>query len=185
MTRILVLLADGTEEMEFVITVDLLRRANFEVVTAGIKSESVVASRRVKLVADTVLAKVQLDDYDGIVVPGGGAGVEAMAKDVRVLEAVRHFHRHNKLVAAICAGPVVLHQAGILEGKRYTCYPGVEKMIADVPRQDERVVRDGNFVTSQGPGTAFLFALAIIAYFAGAEKARDVAGAALVSETIG
>lgn len=185
MARILVLLADGTEEMEFVITVDMLRRAKHDVVTAAIGAETVTASREVRLMADTKLASVRLDEYDALIVPGGGPGVEAMSKDPRVLEAVRQFHQRNKLVAAVCAGPRVLHNAGVLAGRKYTCYPGIEAHITNATRQDQRVVRDGNIITSQGPGTTFAFALTIIAYFDGVEKAREVARTALVSESVG
>jgi 4-methyl-5(b-hydroxyethyl)-thiazole monophosphate biosynthesis len=181
MARIVVLLADGTEEMEFVITVDILRRAQWNVVAAGIESEAVIASRKVRITADTTLARVRLDEFDGIVVPGGGPGVQAMCGSPRVLDAVRYFDRAGKLVAAICAGPLVLSSAGVLRGKSYTCYPGVEKQIAGAAHRNQKVVKDGHVLTSQGPGTAFAFALAIVAHFDGVAKAQEVARAALVS----
>lgn len=182
MARLLVLVANGTEEMEFVITVDMLRRAKLEVVAAAVGDDvSVTGSRHVRLVADTTLERVRLDDFDGLVIPGGAQGVECMAKHAGVLEAVRHFDRARKLVAAICAGPIVLHAAGILQGRSFTCYPGVEKAIAGARRRDEKVVTDEHILTSQGPGTAFAFALAIIARFEGEIKAQEVARTALLS----
>lgn len=181
MARILVLVADGTEEMEFVIAVDVLRRAQWDVVAAAVGAESsIVASRKVRIVADTTLARAHLDDFDGIVIPGGAAGVECMRKNVSVLEAVRHFDRAGKLVAAICAGPLVLHAAGILQERSFTCYPGLEKEVGGASYRNEKVVVDGHVLTSQGPGTAFAFALAILTYFDGRGKAQEVARAALL-----
>lgn len=183
MARLLVLLADGTEEMEFVITVDMVRRAGLEVVTAGIEKEEVIGSRGLRLRADTVLQEIHRNEFDGLIVPGGSSGVDAMCRSAEVLAAVAEFARREKMLAAICAGPKVLDAAGVLEDRTYTCYPGVEQEIRHGQRVDRKVMCDGSLITSQGPGTAFAFALAIIAYWCGADRAREVAGRALVNVT--
>jgi 4-methyl-5(b-hydroxyethyl)-thiazole monophosphate biosynthesis len=181
MSKVLVPLADGCEEMEAVILIDTLRRAQIEVVVAGLKPGPVTASRGVKLAPDTTLDAVRNEDFDAIALPGGGGGTENLMKDERVLDAVRDFHGRGKLVAAICAAPQVLQKAGVIDGKRITCYPGVAAHITRATRVDERVVQDGRVITSQGPGTSFHFALALVQELAGRAKAEEVAGAMLVS----
>lgn len=177
MTRVLVPLADGVEEMEAVIVVDVLRRAGCEVVTAGLKTRPVTASRKVVLVADTLLADVAIDSLDALVLPGGAAGTEALRADQRVLSAAKAMAAGGKLVAAICAAPLVLLDAGLLEGRRFTSHPGVKDRFTGGTRIDSRVVEDGNIVTSQGAGTTFDFALALVTRLKGKPMAEAVAAA--------
>ena len=179
MTKVLVLMADGTEEMEAVIVIDTLRRAKWEVTVAGLKEGPVTAARGVKLLPDAVLDKV-LDKvgagaFDILVVPGGARGVEHMTKDARVLETIRVFHKAGKMIAAVCAGPLVLQAAGILDGRTVTSHPDVEARITKATRIDQDVVIDGHIVTSQGAGTSLKFALAIVSKVAGKKLADAVA----------
>lgn len=181
MPKVLVPLADGCEEMEAVILIDTLRRAHIEVVVAGLKPGPVKASRGVMLMPDTLLDRVPLADLDAIALPGGGGGTENLMNDERVLQAVRDLYARGKLVAAICAAPQVLQKAGVLDGKRMTCFPGVADRITRAQRVEERVVEDGRVITSQGPGTSFHFALSLVRALAGPAAAQEVARAMLVS----
>ena len=175
MTKVLVLMADGTEEMEAVIVIDTLRRAKWEVTVAGLKEGPVTAARGVKLLPDAVLDKVDAAAFDILVVPGGARGVEHMTKDARVLETIRVFHKAGKMIAAGCAGPLVLQAAGILDGRTVTSHPDVEARITKATRIDQDVVIDGHIVTSQGAGTSLKFALAIVSKVAGKKLADAVA----------
>lgn len=174
MTSALVLLANGSEEMEAVIVIDVLRRAGWEVVSAGLQDGVVTASRGVRLVPDTVLADLDMSVFDVLFLPGGGPGTKAMCADTRVLDAVSAFHDSGRIVAAICAAPLVLQEAGILDGVRATCHPAVEEQLVVTTRQTDRVVKDGNIFTSQGPGTAIEFALALVAARSGDDAVRKV-----------
>ena len=175
MPVILVPLADGCEEMEAVIIIDTLRRAGWEVVAAGLRDGPVKASRGVVLLPDVNWDRVDLARCDAIVLPGGNQGTRNLMEDVRVLAALRDFHAAGKLVAAVCAGPLVLQKAGLLQGRAVTCHPGAAPELVQAQRSGRRVVEDGNIITSQGPGTTFDFALAIIARVDGAEKAQRIA----------
>lgn len=180
MARVLVPLADGCEEMEAVIIIDTFRRAKWDVVAAGLKPGLVTASRGVKLMPDTTWDQVDLNSFDLIVLPGGGGGTDNLMNDERVLAALRDFNARGKIIAAICAAPQVLQKAGVIDGKRITCYPSVASKIARAKRVDDIVVEDGNVITSQGPGTSFAFALAILARIDGDAIAREVGAAMLV-----
>jgi len=174
MTKVLVPLADGCEEMEAVIIIDVLRRAGWDVTSVGIRPGAVTASRGVRLVPDTTWDEVEPQAFDLLVVPGGSGGTENLCKDQRVLEAVRQFRDAGKPLAAVCAGPLVLQEAGVLGGHRVTCHPSSAKKLTATERLDDIVVSDGNIVTSQGPGTTFDFALALVERIDGAEKADEI-----------
>jgi len=192
MIKALVLLAEGVEEMEAVIAVDVLRRCGLDVVMAstGVARE-VTAARGVRLVADALLGEVQPDGFDVLVIPGGAGGSRRLAGDARVLELVRWFVREGLLVAAVCAGPAVLKAAGVLTGVRVTCHPAARDLLAGVELSPDRVVVDRNiittndskltpvtkatFITSQGPGTSMEWALAIAKHLVGDEIADKVA----------
>jgi 4-methyl-5(b-hydroxyethyl)-thiazole monophosphate biosynthesis len=177
MTRVLIPLADGFEEMEAVILIDTLRRAQWEVTVAGLKPGPVTAAHDVKILPDTTWDRVDPATFDLLVLPGGGGGTQNLMDDERVLDALRQFHRAGKTVAAICAAPKVLQKAGVLDGRKMTCYPGVASDITRATRLDDRIVQDGNVVTSQGPGTSVRFALALVERVDGPRKMREVADA--------
>ena len=163
--RVLVLLAQGCEELEAVTVIDLLRRAGIEVVTAGLDDKPVVASRRTAIIPDTSLERVAGGDFDMVVLPGGMPGSQNLADDARVIELVKRMAAAGKFTCAICAAPMVLAKAGVLEGKRRavraTCYPGVLEGLG-LKSTGEAVCRDGKVITSRGPGTAMDFSLALI-----------------------
>jgi len=169
MAKTLVPIADGVEEMEAVIIVDTLRRAGWEVSSAGVEAQIVTASRGVRLVPDVAWEIVKPETFDILVIPGGLDGTRRLCETTSVLDAVRCFRADAKVIAAICAGPLVLQAAGILGGVRVTCHPSVASELTATPRHDHRVVIDQNVITSQAPGTAFEFALAIIDHVDGAD----------------
>ncbi len=172
--RALVPLADGVEEMEAVIIIDVLRRAGWNVVTAGIRNGTVIASRKVALVPDTILSDIYTNDLDIIILPGGAQGTKELRADKRIIHTVLQMFKAGKTVAAICAAPLVLQDAGILKGRRATCHPGVKEHFTATEWINERVVIDGNIITSQGPGTAFEFALALVEKTNGRELAAKL-----------
>jgi len=177
MAKVLIPIADGCEEMETVITADVLRRAGWDVVLASIQGDTpVTASRQVKLVPDARWEELDLLSFDALVLPGGNGGTQALCKHDGVQETLRIFDIKEKWIAAICAAPLALHKAGVLKGRDFTCYPGVEKEIGRADRSDDAVVVDGHIVTSQGPGTAIAFALRLIKLIDGVaatEKVRN------------
>ena len=179
--RVLVLLAQGCEEMEAVTIIDLLRRAGVEVTTAGLDTQPVRASRGVVLVPDTTLDEALGWPYDMVVLPGGLPGADNLANDTRVIDLLKSMAQEGKFTCAICAAPAVLAKAGVLSGKRATSYPGIlDKMgLPDVDYTGEAVTRDGMVITSRGPGTALDFGLALIEALVGAET-RDRVDKALV-----
>jgi 4-methyl-5(b-hydroxyethyl)-thiazole monophosphate biosynthesis len=162
--KVLIPMANGCEEMEAVIIIDTLRRAEWDVTTAGLTAGTIEASRGVKLVPDTTWDQINPDDFDMLLLPGGFGGTEALMTHAGVQQALRDFNEKKKWVGSICAAALALHEAGVLTGKRFTCYPGVEeKLPPNVQPVNEIVVVDGHLITSQGPGTAFEFALKVIA----------------------
>jgi len=176
-----VLLADGCEEVEAATPIDYLRRAGIEVTAAGIAGKAVVGARGIGLEADLgpeALAR----DYDCVVVPGGGKGSANLAASPAVAAFIKRHFAAGKTVAAICAAPaVVLHGAcGVLAGRRFTCYPGLESTVRGAEFVAERVVVDGNLVTARAAGCAGEFALAVAALLAGEDAARELAAKVLL-----
>ncbi len=172
-----VLVADGSEEMEVVICVDVLRRAGISVFLAGVGEETrmVTTSRGVRIAPDGAWDPEETNRFDAIVVPGGIGGSQTMRQDDSVKQAIREFMDAGKLVASLCAGPTVLHDAGVLAGRTYTSHPNSRAELTAGTWVDEPVVRDGNLVTSQAPGTAFAFALALVDMLDSPETARRIA----------
>lgn len=175
MARILMPLADGCEEMETVVTADILRRAGWTVVLAAVQERvPVTGSRQIRLMPDARWEELDLLSFDALVLPGGAGGTEALCRHDGVQETLRIFDIEEKWIAAICAAPLALHRAGVLKGRAFTCYPGVEKEIGRADRSDETVVVDGHIVTSQGPGTAIAFALRLVKLIDGLPAAEKV-----------
>ncbi|KAG2425524.1 hypothetical protein HYH02_015009 [Chlamydomonas schloesseri] len=175
---VLVPIGNGTEEMEAVIIIDVLRRAGAKVTVASVEdSPQVVCSRSVRLVADKLIGDCASHTYDLIALPGGMPGAERL-RDCAVLEALVRAQRDSgRLYAAICATPYVFLQAkGLLEGKVATAHPAFSDGLKDQSRAVDRVVVDGNLTTSRGPGTAFEFALSLVKQMYGEEKAKMVGG---------
>lgn len=181
MPKVLIPLAPGCEEMEAVILIDTLRRAGWEVVAAAIEDGPVRCSRGVRILADARWRELDPIEFDLLVIPGGKSGTERLLEESALLEAVRIFDLAEKPIAAICAGPLVLEAAGVLAGRCYTSHPSVADEFQDGERvASPAVVEDGHIITSQGPGTTFAFALALVARWEGREKAEAMARAMLV-----
>jgi len=176
-----VILAEGFEEVEAIAPVDLLRRAGVRVTIAGATDLCVKSSRNIGVQADALLKDIQ-ELPDAVILPGGLPGASNLARSKQVSDLVKKMNAAGKLVAAICAAPaVVLAPLGILDGKKATCYPGCESdFSAKTVHFKERVVVDGNIITSQGPGTALEFALVIAARLVGQEMADTVRGKMLI-----
>ena len=171
---VLVPLAQGCEELEAVTIIDLLRRAGISVTSAGLDAQPVKASRGTVLIPDTTLDQVQAQDFDMIVLPGGQPGADHLRDDPRIQRMLKQQVAADKFVAAICAAPRALAQAGLLDGKRVTSFPGsLEGGPAEnVHYLTDPVVIDGKLITSRGPGTAMDFALSLIELLLG-KAARD------------
>jgi protein deglycase len=176
MASVLVPLAAGCEELEAVTIIDLLVRAGVEVITAGLEPGPVTASRGVVLLPQMDLDKALKRDYDMVVLPGGLPGATNLDADSRIHTLLHKMADSDKYIAAICAAPRVLGNAGLLDGKQATSYPGhVDKMdLHDVTYSEQAVVQDGKVITSRGPGTAMDFTLALIEILVGKEKREQV-----------
>lgn len=174
--RVLCLLADGVEELELVAPVDVLRRAGAEVVLASIGADKCVTGRNgIALCADASLADIDTSGFDLLLVPGGAA-VALLRQDKRAAELARRFAGQGKPVAAICAGPLVLEDAGLLEGKRFTAHFSAANELPGA-QTGERVIEDGLLITSRGAGTALEFGLALVDRLFGEAKEEEIARA--------
>lgn len=178
MASVLLPLATGFEELEAVGLIDVMRRGGIEVRVVYIEDELhhdgvVTGANGISIKADMSIKNVISDDFDMMVLPGGWGGTLALAENARVIELVQEF-KAKKMIGAICAAPYVLQKAGVL-GDNYTCYPGSKEEIAHPGyRDDLKVVEDGNVFTSQGPGTAVCFGLAIVKRLVGEESMQAV-----------
>ena len=170
--RVLCLLVDGFEEIELITPVDLLRRAGVEVVVAGLRPGISTGRCGVRLEADAALGELDASAFDLLLIPGG-PGVGELRSDGRAAGLASAFAALGKPVAAICAAPLVLLDAGLLEGKRFTAYHSVREELGG--GIEERVVVDGDLITSRGAGTAMDFSLALVERLAGSEAADAVA----------
>lgn len=182
MTRACVLLADGFEETEAVTLIDVLRRARVDVVTAGIRARRVTGSHAIPIEADATLADVAHETFDAVVLPGGMPGATHLRDDAGVRALVTAQHAAGRWVAAICAAPIVLGAAGLLRGKRATCYPGFESQLEGATVSTEPVVTDCRIMTSRGVGTALEMSLALVRELVDDASARKLRSAMLVAD---
>jgi len=174
--KALVFLAPGFEEIEAVTIVDILRRSNIQVTTAGLTPNPIEGAHKLKIFSDKSVDEISDQEFDAIICPGGAPGYKNLRKDPRVIRIIKNAYKQNKVVAAICAAPAVLSDAGILENKNCTIYPGMEDDLIrgkGTPKQ-ENVVVDCNIVTSKGPATALEFALKLVEILAGKQVADEV-----------
>lgn len=169
MATALVLLAPGFEEIEAVTIVDVLRRGEVAVTTASLAGKHVKGSHDIVVEADVLLESVSVDDYDALVLPGGPAA-KTLREDSRAQAVIVRAAAAGKLVAAVCAAPTALEVAGVLRGKRATAYPGNQLPSAQLV--EDRVVEDGNIITSRGPGTTMAFALKVVERLSGSAVAK-------------
>ncbi len=170
MKTALILFADGSEELEAVTVVNILRRAGVTVTLAGLRAGPLRGSRGTQLLPDATLDEALTHSYDMVVLPGGQPGTDNLKADARVLKLVRQMTLQEKYVTAICAAPSVLASAGLLEGKQATCYPGSLDGYDRISLRPGAVVEDGKLITSRGPGTAMDFALTLVERLVGNEK---------------
>lgn len=179
--KVLVAIADGTEELEAVTIIDVLRRAKANVTVASIGNKQVTASRGVNLVADAVISDCVGKVYDLIVLPGGMPGAEHLRDSKELTEMLKAQADSGRFYAAICASPAVaLKPHGLLKGKKATCYPSLLSEL-DNPEQ-AKVVVDGSCITSQGPATALEFSLKLVELLFDKQKSHEVANAMLATQ---
>jgi protein deglycase len=178
MTKVLVPLAEGFEEVEALTVVDVLRRAEVAVVTAAVAGERTVTGKHgIPVVADTALADVADEHFTMVVLPGGVPGVPNLMQDETVAAVVRAHAERDDWVCAICAAPALLGDLGLLDDRKATIHPGWRDKLSCGEFSEELIVRDGRFVTSRGPGTAMPFALTLAGLLVGHDKAAAVAAA--------
>lgn len=174
MKKVILFLAEGFEEVEAVTVIDYLRRMDIEVITTSISKEKlVVGAHNITIAADKILDQIEdLEDYNGLIIPGGLPGATNLRDEGRVIDLVKEANKEGKLLAAICAGPIVLEKAGIIQDKKITTYPGFEEVIVDGKGiyKEKAVVRDKNIITSRGPSLAVDFALEIVDYLLGRDQ---------------
>lgn len=176
MTKALIILAEGFEELEAVTVMDLFVRADIEVLRGGLSAGPIKASRGTVILPDCHLDEVRNQDFDVVVLPGGQPGANTLAESPDVLDIVRRQVQADRLMAAICAAPKVLVAAGVAKGKSITCYPGAlnASSAPDSQLTGESLTDDPPLLTSRGPGTAIEFALAIIEKLKGEDIKREV-----------
>jgi len=172
--KVLVPLAHGFEEIEAVTVIDILRRAGVEVTVAGLDKKSVKGSRGVTIVPDTDMDSVADEVFDAVILPGGLDGTMNLAQDKRVIKILRNQAQSGRINAAICAAPIVLQEAGVLEGKDATSHPAVRDRLKGFSYREDRVVASGSLITSRGPGTAMEFAFTLVTKLVGEAAAREV-----------
>ena len=180
--KVLVPVADGSEEIEAVTIIDVLRRAGAQVTVASVDALEITASRGVKLVADCLITDCEDENFDLVVLPGGMPGAEHMRDNAVLKRILLRQHDSGGLCGAICAAPaVVLETHGLLKGRRATCHPNFVDQLHDACAAPSRVVVDGNCITSRGPGTAMEFALKLVEVLFGRESRDAVAGPMVIS----
>lgn len=177
MSKVTVFIADGTEEVECLTTVDILRRAGIETQLVSITDNlATVSSHDITIVADKTFDEASFDDSDMIFIPGGMPGTTHMSEHEGLAEVIKDFARNGKRVAAVCAGPSVIGRLGLLEGKKATCFPGWEDKLLGATCTGEGVVTDGIFTTGRGLGFSIDLALELVKLLEGTELADDIKG---------
>ncbi|MBO7329475.1 MAG: DJ-1/PfpI family protein [Lentisphaeria bacterium] len=159
MKKVLLIIADGFEEIEALGTVDVLRRLGIEVTVAGLSSgEKVSGAHQMAVIPDAPLSDVVENSFDAVVLPGGMPGAANLDKSPVVTAVLEKAHRENKVIAAICAAPFILAKRNLLNGKVFTMYPGFESELGGVSYTSNPAETDGKIVTGKGPGAVFEFA---------------------------
>ncbi|MDR3347165.1 MAG: DJ-1/PfpI family protein [Helicobacteraceae bacterium] len=170
--EVLMPIADGFEEIEAVTVIDILRRAGAKVTVAALSGEKVIGAHGITMYADDTIAKATDKLFDLVALAGGAGNANALSGDRQTLEIVKKHYEQGRLVAAICASPIALAAAGVIHGE-FTCFGGCEKGI-NAKYVDQKVVENGNVITSQGAGTAYEFALALTARLFGRVSADTI-----------
>ncbi len=172
--RAVILLAPGYEELEAVAVVDILRRAGIDALLAGLTSDPVPSARNVRIIPDCTIEQASAEEFDLIVLPGGLDGTERLKKEPLVREMLKKQLDQGRYVGAICAAPTILDEHGFSAGSTITCHPVCQQVLKRSTLSQERVVRDGQIITSQGPGTALEFALKLVEVLEGRAKMEEV-----------
>ena len=181
MKKAIVFLANGFEEIEALGTIDILRRGGIDVKTVSITEDTVVTgAHNVPIIADTTLTKAILNQADALILPGGMPGASNLNNSETVKEALLQQYRDGKIVAAICAAPMVLGGLGLLKGRNATCYPGFEPQLIGANITGEAVEISDNVITGKGPGLVMNFALALVAAIKSDAVAEEVAAGLLL-----
>lgn len=177
MAKFFVLLADGCEDVEAITVIDYLRRVDVDVLTVSISDKLELLSKsKIVIKADAIFDDVDFDGGLGLYIPGGTQGAESLRDDDRVIDLVRKFDEAGKLVAGICAGPIVLNRAGVLENKKATSFPSLRDDLDKLGSyvDDELVVTDGNITTSRGAATTVYLALRLAEILQGREAVEEL-----------
>ena len=168
------ILANGFEETEALATLDVLRRADIEVKTVGVTDSTVIGAHGISVIADINIDNVNINNIDGVVLPGGMPGTTNLQNNQTVLDCVMAAYNGNKPVCAICAAPSILGHLGILNGKNATCFPGFEDKLVGANVLSKGVVADGNVVTAKGAGVSLEFGFKIAELVKGKEVANKL-----------
>lgn len=162
MKKVVVFLAEGFEEIEALTVVDLLRRANVTCDICSLKGKQAKGAHNIIIEADKVIDELDIIEYDGLILPGGMPGSTNLKECENIVTWVKEFNEKGRLVAAICAAPIVLGEAEIVKDRKVTSYPGFERELKEAIYCEEVVVEDNNIITSRGPATAIYFALKLV-----------------------
>lgn len=181
MPGVCILFADGFEEIEAITIVDVLRRAEIAVTTVAVERSPVKGSHQITIQTDADLDGALKQKWDMVILPGGMPGSTRLRDHTKVKSLLQTQAAQGGRIGAICAAPIALGAAGLLKGKKATSYPGFEKELTGATVLQDRVVRDGNLITSRGPGTAMEFALEIVADLKGKETAENLRKGMLVA----
>ncbi|MBO7520366.1 MAG: DJ-1/PfpI family protein [Clostridia bacterium] len=169
-----VFLAEGFEEVEALAPVDILRRGGVEVKTVGVAGKTVKGSHGIPVLSDITEDEVDFGNIEGVILPGGMPGTLNLEKSDTVISALKFAADKGRLIGAICAAPSILGKAGLLGGRRATCFPGFEKYLTGAVFCDEPAVKDGNIITSYGAGAAFDFGFLLLAALKGKAAADEL-----------
>ncbi len=174
MTQILVPLANGFEETEAIAIIDICRRADIEVIVAGVDGQTALGAHNIPVVTDCLIDEVNTEQLDMIVLPGGWVGTQSLAANATVQSILKQMKQKDKYIGAICAAPYALDVAGVLSDN-YTCYPSIEtKIRLDGYDKNTGTIIDGKIITSQAVGTAVCFALEIVKTLQGNDKYQQI-----------
>lgn len=181
--RILLPISDGFEEIEAMTIIDILRRANASITVAGLTKGMVTGRSNVSIQPDTTLDEALTESpYDMVVLPGGLPNAYTLRDDPRIKKLLQDTKEKNGYLAAICAAPAALQEAGVLEGHKATNYPGVKSDLPEEIYSEDSVVESGNVITSRGPGTAMEFSLTLVKILFGEKTATQIAQDVLAKE---